>query len=133
VGTKSGTYILESEAEERIKVLEKQLSPLSSATPSHVAGLEAERDLQHGRAEAYHNEAVKYRDQVKNLSHLLEKMAERNQNLEQLRARHAALVEVIVRLENEWDADWPMPYCLVEFLESSEIAKLKAALAEVKG
>jgi predicted nuclease with TOPRIM domain len=49
-----------------------------------------------------------------------------------LRARHAALVEAVIRLENEWDADWPMPYCLVEFLESSEIAKLKAALAEVK-
>jgi chromosome segregation ATPase len=49
-----------------------------------------------------------------------------------LRARHAALVEAVVRLENEWDADWPMPYCLVEFLESSEVAKLKATLAEVK-
>ena len=75
-------YAIAREARERIKVLE------------------AERDLQHDRAEAYHNEAVKYRDQVKNLSHLLEKMAERNQNLEHLRTRNAELVKEVV------DTDW---------------------------
>lgn len=51
---------------------------------------EAERDFQHGRAEAYHNEAVKYRGQVDNLSLLLQKMSEQNQNL---------------RGENEWLRD----------------------------
>jgi hypothetical protein len=36
------------------------------------------------------------------------------------------MVELIVKLEDEWDADWPMPYCLVELLESSEFDKLRA-------
>ena len=39
MGLESGTYVLASEANERIKELENQLSPLSSATPSYVAGL----------------------------------------------------------------------------------------------
>ena len=39
MGIESGDYVLASEANERIKELENQLSPLSSATPSYVAGL----------------------------------------------------------------------------------------------
>lgn len=39
------------------------------------------------------------------------------------------LVDAINRLENEWDADWPMPYCLVEFLESSELASARDIVA----
>jgi hypothetical protein len=48
-----------------------------------------------------------------------------------LRERLERLVEVINRLENEWDADWPMPYCLTEFLESSELASARA-IADAK-
>jgi len=50
-----------------------------------------------------------------------------------LRKRLARLVEAINQLENEWDADWPMPYCLVEFLESSELASARDISAYESG
>jgi hypothetical protein len=85
--------------------------------------LEAERDR---LKEENGNMDSMYQDRMLDLEAKLHK------HYDELRARHAELVEAVIRLENEWDADWPMPYCLVEFLESSEIAKLKAALVEVK-
>jgi len=96
------------------------------ALESRVRELEDERDFQHGRAEAYHNESVKYRDQVKNLSHLLEKMAGRNQDLEQLRSRHAALVDVANVVIDKWERN------IGDYAVVLAINKLKAALAEVK-
>ena len=65
-----------SEANERIKELENQLSPLSSATPSYVAGLEAERDEWKKRCEEEGAEVGRLFSEYKNLN-----------------ARHAALVE----------------------------------------
>ncbi len=77
-----------------------------SETDVEIARLEAEKEFNHGRAEAYHNEAVKYRDQVKNLSHLLEKMAERNQRLE---AEVERLKEIIADInENAYDVKYVM-------------------------
>jgi tryptophan 2,3-dioxygenase len=114
------------------ELLEKRQSIVLTATEAdkNIDELEAERDFQHGRADAYHKESVKYRDQVKNLSHLLEKMAGRNQDLEQLRARHAALVEVgnklIGCIERNYGNATGLHINIYEYKE-----ELKAALAEV--
>ena len=104
---------------------------------SRVRGLEAERDRLKEESEKFimavglaSTTVPSMEIDVEDPIGMMQKVCD---EFDKLRARHAALVDVIVRLENEWDADWPMPYCLVEFLESSEIANLKAALAEVKG
>ena len=47
---------------------------------------------------------------------------------ETLEAKLAALVEAAIRLEDDWDADWPEPDSLVKFLESTELAQAKAAI-----
>ena len=105
-------YVLASEAEEEIATLEVGLN-------------EAEAELFETRQAIFREgiSAEEYKAQ-------LTAAAERERVL--VEALESVLDEVRI-IEDEWDADWPMPYPLVNFLESTKLAQARAALAQGKG